>query len=104
MLRRVKYTLTIIFIFAVSGFADEAQTSTFKWQVGEELFYMVRYAFFIVGSLHFEVMEKDTFRNRPVYHCKMFMKSNSSIPFVPEMESTYESLIDEDVYAHLFCR
>ena len=102
MLYRVTFTFIIILLVSFNSFANDAEKPAFKWQVGEELFYKVRYAFFTVGSLHFEVVEKDTFRNRPVYHCKMLMKSNPSIPFVPELESSYESLIDEDVYAHLF--
>lgn len=81
--------------------ANDPKPVRFKWQVGEELFYKVRYSFLTVGSLHFWVLEKDTLRGRPVYHCKLHMKSSPAIPFV-NMDDYYESYIDEDVYSHIF--
>ncbi|RMF56948.1 MAG: DUF3108 domain-containing protein [Calditrichaeota bacterium] len=77
-------------------------TRSFKWVVGEELFYKVRYAFFTIGTLYFKVEEQDTLHGRPVYHCKMHIKSNTSIPFVPDLDDSYDSFIDEDFYSHKF--
>jgi len=81
--------------------AGDPEPARFQWQVGEELFYKVKYSFLSVGSLHFWVLEKDTLRGRPVYHCKLHMKSSPAIPFV-SMDDYYESYIDEDVYSHIF--
>ncbi len=71
----------------------------FKWKVGEELQYKVKYSFLTVGSLKFWILNKDTLAGRNVYRCRMHMKSSSAIPFV-NLDDTYESLIDEDVFSH----
>lgn len=74
----------------------------FQWQVGEELFYKVKYTFFTVGDLYFQVKKADTVRGNPVFHCHMHMKSNSRIPFV-NIDDTYDSMIDADeFYSHEF--
>ena len=98
----MKNFLFFVLFITISSVAKEPPQSDFKWQVGEELFYKVRYAFFTVGTLHFEVLKKDTLRGRNVYHCRMLMKSNTAVPFVPNIEDTYESLIDEEFYSHIF--
>lgn len=70
----------------------------FKWQVGEELFYKVKYSFLTVGTLRFQILKRDTLHGRPVYLCRMHIKS-SGIPFI-NFDDIYESYIDENVYSH----
>lgn len=91
----------LLFAFTWPSRANDSAATQFKWQIGEELVYKVRYAFLTVGTLHFWVLDKDTVRNRPVYHCKLQMRSSSAIPFV-HIDDIYESYIDEDMYAHIF--
>jgi len=93
--------LLLLVMIAVTP-AEDSSAAKFHWQPGEELFYKVRYAFLTVGSLHLQVLDKDTVHNRPVYHCKLHMKSSPAIPFV-NLDDIYESYIDaEEVYAHIF--
>ncbi len=103
-MKRYKTIFWIFFflcVWAQSSYADDKNDSQFKWAVGEELFYKVKYTFLTIGSLHIQVIDKDTLRDHPVYYCKLRIRSSDAIPFV-DIDDTYESYIDEDVYAHAF--
>jgi hypothetical protein len=94
--------LFLLLLLTAASPAGDSPAVKFHWQIGEELFYKVKYTFLTVGSLHLWVLDKDTVHNRPVYHCKLHMKSSPAIPFV-NLDDIYESYIDaEDVYAHIF--
>ncbi len=100
------YKIMLLFLFLLVSFTASAKETNhtksshpgFRWQIGEELLYKVKYSFLTVGTLRFQILKKDTLRGRPVYHCRMHMKS-SGIPFV-NFDDTYDSYIDEDVYSH----
>jgi hypothetical protein len=102
-MKRISCLLIILLLCFLNVFslADDPVATDFQWQVGEELYYKVKYAFLTVGTLYFQVLEKDSVHNRPVYRCRLEMKSTSAIPFV-HIDDVYESYIDEEVYAHLF--
>ncbi len=94
--------LSLIFASAPLAARDHSVPTTlatpFQWQVGEDLLYKVKYSFLTVGTLHFQILKRDTLHGRPVYLCRMHMKS-SGIPFI-NFDDVYESYIDEEVYSH----
>jgi hypothetical protein len=84
-MKRISFFLIMVFlvcVVSISSLANDPAPTEFKWQVGEELYYKVKYAFLTVGSLYIQVLGKDTVHNRPVYHCRLEMKSTPAIPFV----------------------
>lgn len=103
---RLRYTCWVLMLIALVSSSINAENevdslsahSDFRWQVGEELFYKVKYSFLTVGTLRFNVLSKDTLRGRPVYHCRMHMKS-AGIPFV-NFDDIFDSYIDEAMYSH----
>ena len=103
---KICYNCWLLILIALVSFSANAQDAAnsistyqdFRWQIGEELLYKVKYSFLTVGSLRFQVLNKDTLRGRPVYHCRMHMKS-SGIPFV-NFDDIFDSYIDEGMYSH----
>lgn len=108
-MRKLKSIVVMLAIAAIlispasadAGNGKGKTNTNFQWNVGEHLHYKVKYTFLTVGLLNFWVLGKETFRGRPVYRCKMHVKSKS-IPFV-KLDDTYISLIDaEEFYSHRF--
>ena len=100
--------IVIIFIILISqlgllvnSIADEQDEIKFKWQVGEELTYSVKWFALNVGVLKFQVLKRDSLNNRPVYHCRLQIDSDPSLPFV-NIHEVYDSFIDEEMYSHAF--
>lgn len=94
--------LFLLLVLPKTAPAQAASPGQIDWQVGEELYYKVKYTFLTVGSLYFQVLGEENVRGQKTYHCKMHMKSSSAIPFV-NLNDIYESYIDADsVYAHRF--
>jgi hypothetical protein len=74
----------------------------FKWQVGEELTYSVKWTFIYLGELKLQVLSEDTVNSYPVYHCRIHMNSNPSLPFI-NLHDVFESYIDAaQIYSHRF--
>ncbi len=74
----------------------------FKWEVGEDLQYKVKWAFVTLGKLRFRVLETDTLNGRTVYHCRVNIDSNPSLPFV-RIHDVYDSYMDaEDFASYIF--
>ena len=102
MLKYSKIFLTVfLFTISSSSLSQGQLTPKIELRVGEELIYKVKYTFLTLGSLKFQILEKDTIDDRPVYHCILYMDSNPSLPFV-NLHDTYESYIDEDIYSRRF--
>lgn len=105
MRKRISAHCAILMLFLAMPQIASAQAASpgkIDWQVGEELYYKVKYTFLTVGSLYFQVLGEENVRGQKTYHCKMHMKSSSAIPFV-NLNDIYESYIDADsVYAHRF--
>lgn len=82
--------------------ADENVEPEIQWQVGEELVYSVKWSFVHLGTLRLQVLNSDSIHGRPVYHCRIYIDSNPSLPFV-NIHDIYDSFIDaEGVYSHIF--
>lgn len=94
--------LLITLLFRTTAYSQpEVSATDFKWQVGEELTYKVKYLFLTLGSLRFQILEKVEIDGRPAYHCRLYIDSNPQLPFV-SIHDIYESYIDEEVYSHQF--
>ncbi len=73
----------------------------FKWQVGEDLVYKVKWAFLTIGSLRFRVVEKTEINGQPVYRCRLHIDSNPDLLFL-NIHDLYESYVGEDMFSHAF--
>ncbi|GAB4363948.1 MAG: hypothetical protein Kow0042_02180 [Calditrichia bacterium] len=74
----------------------------FVFQEGEELFYSVKWSFIHLGTLRLQILKADSVNNRKVYHCRIYIDSNPSLPFV-NIHDVYDSFIDaENIYSHVF--
>lgn len=100
--------LTIIF-FTFELFANGiAQTSSKNHNqnsahltehlfVGEDLTYIVKYAFFNLGEVRFKVLEKTKINGTPVYKTIAYIDSYPDLPFI-SLHQIYESYIDSTLF------
>lgn len=65
--------------------------------IGEDLTYIVRYAFFNLGEIRFKVLEKTKINNTPVYKTIAYIDSYPDLPFV-NLHQIYESYIDSALF------
>ena len=65
--------------------------------VGEDLTYVVKYAFFNLGEVRFNVVEKTHIGNTPVYKTIAYIDSYPDLPFV-SLHQVYESYIDSSLF------
>lgn len=102
-MKKIIIALALVFnLLNHSLLADTAPSPIFKWQVGEDLIYSVKWSFVYLGSLHLQVLGTDTVNGRQVYHCRIYIDSNPSLPFV-NIHDMYDSYIDaEGFYSHIF--
>ena len=64
-----------------------------KLLIGEDLTYVVKYAFFNLGEIRFRVVEKTKLRGIPVYKTVAYIDSYPDLPFV-SLHQIYESYMD----------
>ncbi|MBK9099852.1 MAG: DUF3108 domain-containing protein [bacterium] len=65
--------------------------------VGEDLTYIVKYAFFNLGEVRFKIVEKTEIDNTPVYKTIAYIDSYADLPFV-SLHQIYESYIDSALF------
>ena len=65
--------------------------------IGEELTYIVKYAFFNLGEVKLNVVEKTNIGNTTIYKTIAFIDSYPDLPFV-SLHQVYESYIDSSLY------
>lgn len=103
----MKNLAIIFFIFELFVYGT-AQTSSKKDNhiqlnssdrliVGEDLTYIVKYAFFNLGEVRFKVLEKTEIENTPVYKTIAYINSYPDLPFV-SLHQIYESYIDSALF------
>ena len=68
-----------------------------KLFVGEDLTYVVKYAFFNLGEVRFKVLEKTKINNTSVYKTIAYIDSYPDLPFV-SLHQVYESYIDSSFF------
>ena len=76
-------------------------TSEEKLFIGEDLTYVVKYAFFNLGEVRLKVLEKTTINNTPVYKTIAYIDSYPDLPFV-SLHQIYESYIDSSLFPMKF--
>lgn len=68
-----------------------------KLLIGEDLTYVVKYAFFKLGEVRIRVAEKTKLRGTPVYKTVAYIDSYPDLPFV-SIHQIYESYIDSAIF------
>ena len=91
-------TLLILIISPTILFSKDNE---FKWQLGEELTYKVKWAFIRLGTIKVQVNDTLTIDDTFVYHIKLFVDSNPLLFFV-NMHSVYESYITKNFQLYRF--
>jgi len=104
-LKKIFFVIVCITFFHYSVFTlnEKKQTYTppFRFLVGEELLYNVRYGFISLGSVRMKVEEKIMENGISLYKAQSFIDSYSGVPFV-DLHVIYESHIDEDGFPRYF--
>ena len=72
-------------------------TNSEKLFVGEDLTYVVKYAFFNLGEVRIKVLEKTKINNTTVYKTKAHIDSYPDLPIV-SLHQIYESYIDSSLF------
>lgn len=99
MKKRIFVIICVILpLFYANSLSNEKE---FKWIIGEELTYKVKWSFLRLGTLKTEVVDSLRMDGRKVYHTKLYIDSNPVLFFV-NFHSVYESFVNEDYYPHLF--
>jgi hypothetical protein len=97
--------LKIFIIILVLGFYTPkliySNDFAFKWRIGEELTYKVKWAFIRLGTLKLEVADTTFVDDKLIYHVKLHVDSNPMLFFV-NMHNVYNSFINENFQLHHF--
>ena len=75
----------------------EIQERTKNLLVGEDLTYVVKYAFLNLGEVRIKVLEKTKIKNTSVYKTIAYIDSYPDLPFV-SIHQIYESYIDSTLF------
>ncbi len=98
--KKLRWILGLSFLLISVAWANTRPV--FQWQVGEQLTYSVKWSFFTLGKLKLTVLGSDTLAGRKVYHCRINIDSNPSLPFV-NIHDIYDSFMDaEDFSSNIF--
>lgn len=103
----MKNFLRILVVLSLTGYGNTqvdhknnaavSGTNSEKLFVGEDLTYVVKYAFFNLGEVRFKVLEKTKINNKPVYKTIAYIDSYPDLPFV-SLHQVYESFIDSSLF------
>ena len=98
------FICTIILTININFYAqinqDETKLQNSKVErlfVGEDLTYIVKYAFLNLGEVRFQVLEKTKLNNISVYKTIAYIDSYPDLPFV-SLHQIYESYIDSSLF------
>ncbi len=102
----IKWLLLFLVVWRTSLFSQavlppEKISPIFKWQIGEDLVYKVKWSFLTIGTLRFRVVEKTELNGIPVYRCRLHIDSNPDLLFL-NIHDLYESYIGEDMFSYAF--
>ena len=103
----MKYFLRILVVLCLTGYGNTqidqknnaavSGTNSEKLFVGEDLTYVVKYAFFNLGEVRLMVLEKIKMNNKPVYKTIAYIDSYPDLPFV-SLHQVYDSFIDSSLF------
>jgi hypothetical protein len=105
----LKYFLIVPIIAVNIFYSSERQkvsyqasfTSDKKIEVGEELDYVVKYAFFVLGQLSIKVTGKFEYKGKTYYRAEAYIDSYDGIPFV-DIHQIYKTIFPTSVYSSGF--
>ena len=101
---RYFFCTVLILGIALNIFSQDHPNKEYKNKklvVGEDLTYVVKYAFFQLGEVRFKIVEKTKIRNTPVYKTVAYIDSYPDLPFV-SIHQIYESYIDSTFFPLIF--
>ena len=81
----------------ISDYDDKVEAQSEKLFVGEDLTYVVKYAFFNLGEVRLKVLEKIKINDVTVYKTKAYIESYPDLPF-GRLHQIYESYIDSSLF------
>ena len=90
------FILLLLFILNLCGYSQVSQKED-KLFLGEDLTYVVKYAFFNLGEVRIKVLEKTNINNTTVYKTIAYIDSYPDLPFV-SLHQIYESYIDSSLF------
>ena len=91
---------TLLLVISLNGFCQvsfEEYYNGNKILIGEDLTYVVKYAFFRLGEVRIKVTEKTEIENVIVYKTVAYIDSYPDLPFV-SIHQVYESYIDSSYF------
>lgn len=77
-----------------------SQGNDFRWRIGEELIYKVKWSFIRLGTINVRIADTTRINNQQVYKIEMNIDSSPLIFFV-NIHNYYETYIDENYRLHL---
>jgi hypothetical protein len=94
----MKYYFVLLLLFTLKfyGYSQVSQQDE-KLFVGEDLTYVVKYAFFNLGEVRVKVLEKTKINNTTVYKTIAHIDSYPDLPIV-SLHQIYESYIDSSLF------
>jgi len=95
--------IAIILILVVLLFPNFllSNDDSFKWKIGEELTYKVKWAFIRLGTLKLQICDSLVIDSTFVYHVRLHIDSNPLLFFV-NMHNVYNSYLDKNFQLQLF--
>lgn len=92
-MRKLSGFLLIVFMFTANFKAFGQDLPPFRWQVGEQLTWKVRWSFIRLGTLQMTIEDTVRIDNQKLYRIKLLMDSNPVLIFV-NIHNRYECLVD----------
>jgi len=93
--------ISLMFIILLAPNLLLSNDNSFKWNIGEELTYRVKWSFLRLGTLKLQICDSLVIDGTFVYHVKLYIDSNPLLFFV-NMHNVYNSYLDENFQLHLF--
>ncbi len=90
------FILWLLFTLYFCGYSQVSQKED-KLFIGEDLTYVVKYAFFNLGEVRIKVLERTKINNTTVYKTIAYIDSYPDLPFV-SLHQIYESYIDSSLF------
>ena len=90
------FIFLLLFTLKFFGYSQVSQQDE-KLFVGEDLTYVVKYAFFNLGEVRIKVLEKTKINNTTVYKTIAHIDSYPDLPIV-SLHQIYESYIDSSLF------
>jgi len=97
---RFFFCIIIIMGFSLNLFSQSHPNQEYKDKklvIGEDLTYVVKYAFLRLGEVRIKVVENTSIKNIPVYKTVAYIDSYPDLPFV-SIHQVYESYIDSTYF------